>query len=273
MQVPREEDVRREEALKRRAEEHARWKAAFFQSRPPPPFLPKSRPPQPKPTTKAPVHHLYKRALELVSTEVLPPTPSTTESKEEPKDKKTIWLQQLKEEMERRNPYEDNKICSDPKRTVVVSNLHPKTIEEDIRLFCERFGRVVSVRLICDYKGKSRRYGFVQFGLEAEARKAVANSRKWRLHGHAVVTDMERGRLELGFLPKRIAEAQRHINAATTSSSGLGNDKRPRYEHNYNNQTCKDEKLSSTNVDSCVFSGNDVPYDVDDLINSIANLK
>ncbi|KAH9582349.1 RNA recognition motif domain [Trypanosoma melophagium] len=273
MQVPGEEDVGREVALRRRAEEHARWKAAFFQSRPPPPFLPKYRKPREKPVASAPLHYLYKRALELVSTEVLPPRPSITESTEEPKDKKTIWLQQLRQEMERRNPNQDKKICSDPRRTVVVSSLHPKTIEEDIRLFCERFGRVVSVRLICDHKGKSRRYGFVQFGLEAEARKAVTNSRKWRLHGHAVIIDVERGRLESGFLPKRIAEAQKHINGSTTLSSGLGSNKRLRYEDGYDCQSSKDEKPSSRKVDNDVFDGSDAPYDIDELINDISNLK
>ncbi|RNF03781.1 U1 small nuclear ribonucleoprotein [Trypanosoma rangeli] len=129
-------------------------------------------------------------------------------------------------EVERRNPYTDINIRTDPRRTVVMSSLHPKSLEEDIRLFGEQFGRVISVRLVCDRNGRSRRYSFVQFGLEAEARKAVANSRKRRLHGHAVVMEMERGRLDPGFLPKRLASASRQ----TAGSPSTGGAKQKRVE-------------------------------------------
>ncbi|KEG13526.1 U1 small nuclear ribonucleoprotein [Trypanosoma grayi] len=232
MQAPSEKDIALHEALRRRVEEHARWKASFFQSRPPPAFVPTSHHRRRRePIAGAPVHHFFKRAMELAAAEgppVPPPRPnSATEDAgaEEPSDKGIAWDQQMRREMARRNPYTDVKICSDPQRTVVVSSLPPKAVEEDIRAFSEQFGRVVSVRLICDNSGKSRRYGFVQFGLEAEARKAVASSRKRRLCGRAVVMDMERGRLEPGFLPKRIAEAQRLSKAASA-----GNSKRQRVE-------------------------------------------
>ncbi|EAN88837.1 putative U1 small nuclear ribonucleoprotein [Trypanosoma cruzi] len=237
MQAPSEDDVARKEALKRRVEEHMLWKMTFFQSRPPPPFIPKCRR-RPEPIANAPVHSFYKRALEIVSAEkehvssscssASPPTMTKTDPPEGDgaKSKQDVWKHKMMLEMERRNPYTDINIRTDPRSTVVVSSLHPKSLEEDIRLFGEQFGRVVSVRLICDHNGKSRRYGFVQFGLEAEARKAVAHSRKRRLHGHAVVMEMERGRLDRDFLPKRLAEAKRQIEG----SSSLCSDKRQRME-------------------------------------------
>ncbi|RNF17498.1 U1 small nuclear ribonucleoprotein [Trypanosoma conorhini] len=226
MQAPSEDDVARQESLKRRAEAHAQWKRNFFQSRPPPPFIPKCRRRRSRERIAgAPVHLLHRRALELVSAEAArassppPPPQAATTEVTEPRSKSDAWRERMLLEVERRDPYTDINIRTDPRRTVVVSSLHPKSLEEDIRLFGEQFGRVVSVRLICDRDGRSRRYGFVQFGLEAEARKAVANSRKRRLHGRAVVMEMERGRLEPGFLPKRLAEARRQAAGSASASS------------------------------------------------------
>ncbi|RNF03780.1 U1 small nuclear ribonucleoprotein [Trypanosoma rangeli] len=69
MQAPSDDDVARQEAFKRRVEAHAQWKRNFFQSRPPPLFIPKCRRRRRERIAGAPVHALYKRALQLVSAE------------------------------------------------------------------------------------------------------------------------------------------------------------------------------------------------------------
>nr|CCC92232.1 unnamed protein product [Trypanosoma congolense IL3000] len=211
MQTPSEEDLSRKKNAQRRVEEHMRWKASFFQSRPPPQFIPKRRQRR-VPIANSPVHLLHKRALDIVAAERLMPAASSTLVRpavavDEPATRQTIWLKQMEDEKERRNPYTDIKICSDPLCTVVVSRLHAKTVEEDVRMFCDQFGRVLGVRLIFDHKGRSRRYAFVQFGRGVEVKRATGNSGKKWLHGKAVVIDVERGRKQPGFLPKRIFTA------------------------------------------------------------------
>ncbi|CBH13522.1 U1 small nuclear ribonucleoprotein, putative [Trypanosoma brucei gambiense DAL972] len=239
MQTPGEEDLVHKKNAQRRVEEHMRWKAAFFQSRPPPPFVPQCRRRR-EPIASSPVHIFHKRALELVAAE-RPPVVSSSSmnawpvaAAEKSDPKRSAWLEQMKSEMNRRNPYTDLNICSDPRCTVVMSGLHAKTVEEDIRIFSEQFGRVVSTRLIFDRNGHSRRYGFVQFGREADVQRAVASSGKRRLHGRSVVIDVERGRQEPEFLPKRIAKAVKlqgtSINSPVLPSGDTPIGKRQRNE-------------------------------------------
>ncbi|KAG8345749.1 putative RNA recognition motif (a k a RRM RBD or RNP domain) [Trypanosoma vivax] len=268
MQVPGSDDLARRAALQRRIDAHMRWKAEFFKSRPPLPYIPKRRRYR-EPIAGAPVHIFFKRAMEIATAPPRAPLegcaaggreggcapaltsgPTTAAAPpEEVFDKRTLWLKRMADEMNRREPFTDIKIRSDPWCTVVVSNLHPKTLEEDIRLFCEQFGRVVSVRLIFDFKGRSRRYGFVEFGREEDARRAIANTSKKRLHGRAVVVDKERGRQQPNFLPRRMARAvevrqtptlqappllaaltgkrQRTEKSAEVTECGIGRDTKP----------------------------------------------
>lgn len=162
------------------------------------------------------------------------------------------WIQQMLTEMSRRQPYVDLSIRSDPSRTILVANLPPDAVEEEVRQFLERFGRVTYMRVIKGWgrrrgtgkrgttttitstmnKGpcqrsergvgdederdseemerypapRSRRYGFAEFGLVAEAKKAIQHTRRYRLRGYAIVMDRERGR-DVGFIPKRFSMA------------------------------------------------------------------
>lgn len=164
------------------------------------------------------------------------------------------WRQKMKEEMSRRLPFADLAIRSDPKRTILVANLPPNAVNEEVRQFLERFGRVTHVRVIMEKSSRkqerknltlpfqeeeksvnkennkevyrpprSRRYGFASFALVAEAKKAVAHSRRYRLKGHIIVIDWERGR-ELNFLPKRLATATAIIEKEERSNGTEGHD-------------------------------------------------
>lgn len=146
---------------------------------------------------------------------------------EETLTKQERWVQQMRHERGRRNPFTDLHIRSDPRRTVIMADLHPDTVEEDVRVFADQFGRVVSVRVVRHRQtGRSRRYAFVEYGLPAEAKKATTFSRKKRLRGRAIVIDVERGRTEPGYLPKRLATAARLdptvTSKATNSDSKAG---------------------------------------------------
>ncbi|KAG5504307.1 hypothetical protein JIQ42_06139 [Leishmania sp. Namibia] len=218
---------RKRAAAQQRQEAHAAWKRAFFQARPPPPSIGRLHRRQYGITKGHSCHNAFHTALALARQESddkptrdaegdasLPPSPTLTTSAlatvAGTSSKQEAWLAQMKGESERRNLSTDINVRSDPLRTVVMANLHPETVEEDLRHFADQFGRVLNVRIVRHHKtGKSRRYAFVEFNLVGEARKAVQFHRKKRLKGYSIIIDKEKGRTEPDFLPKRLSTASR----------------------------------------------------------------
>lgn len=212
-------------AAHQRQETHAAWKRTFFQTRPPPPSIGRLHRRQQGVTKGHSCHNAFNTALALAKQEgedeftrdsnaraPLPSSPTLTTSATTTAagmlSKQEAWAAQLQGENERRNPFTDLNVRSDPLRTVVMANLHPETVEEDLRHFADQFGRVRSVRIVRHHKtGKSCRYAFVEFNLVGEARKAVQFHRKKRLKGYSIIIDREKGRTEPGFLPKRLLAA------------------------------------------------------------------
>jgi RNA recognition motif-containing protein len=55
-----------------------------------------------------------------------------------------------------------------------VSNLSFHTVDDDLRKLFEQFGAVSSAKVITDREtGKSRGFGFVEVGSDAEAKEAI----------------------------------------------------------------------------------------------------
>lgn len=213
MQNPSEADAAKQSAAEQRTEDFLQWKKEFFRARPPPPPIGQLRRRQVGPKGGTPVREALKRAREIVAREGAqpPPLPVTGGSSRpaDPPTKQEAWVQLMAGEQGRRNPFVDLSIRSDSRRTVIMANLHASTVEEELRAFADQFGRVVGVRIVRETcTGKSRRYAFVEFGLPAEAHKAAQFTRKKRLRGHAIIIDLERGRTDPAFLPKRLASAR-----------------------------------------------------------------
>lgn len=235
------EKARQRQAAQRAA--HLEWKQRFFLSRPPPPArerlhrlnhhegryrgshtafaiaqsLHRSELSHQEEETKAPVPECSD-ALPTASASASSDAPQqrgTTEEGEplsrqveDTASRRDRWLQQMASERARRLPCADIQIRSDPLRTVVVAHLPPTVVEEELRRFANQFGRVTQCRVVhSKTTGRSRGYGFVEFGLRAEARTAASQSRRKRLGGRVVSIEMERGRVDAQFLPKRLAAA------------------------------------------------------------------
>ncbi|XP_044264579.1 squamous cell carcinoma antigen recognized by T-cells 3-like [Tribolium madens] len=66
-------------------------------------------------------------------------------------------------------------VVKDPTRTVFVSNLHTSVNEKRLRKF---FPTCENVEIVVDKRGKSRCYGYVQFGLEESVMAALARDRE-----------------------------------------------------------------------------------------------
>ncbi|GET87525.1 u1 small nuclear ribonucleoprotein, putative [Leishmania tarentolae] len=270
---------RKRAAAHQRQESHVAWKRTFFQARPPPPSIGRLHRRQQGITKDHSCHNAFNTALALAKEEdedestgvakvnaPLPSSPTLTSSATEAVtgavSKQEAWAAQLQAENGRRNPFTDLNIRSDPLRTVVMANLHPETVEEDLRHFADQFGRVLSVRIVRHHKtGKSCRYAFVEFNLVGEARKAVQFHRKKRLKGYSIIIDKEKGRTEPGFLPKRLLAASSYWPTGANTES----------------PETSTEMEKATHVDCAALGtggakvASSMPENDDDFLNSILN--
>ncbi len=68
-----------------------------------------------------------------------------------------------------------------------VSNLGFHIVEEDLRKLFEQFGQVSSAKVITDREtGRSRGFGFVEMGSDAEAKTAMDNLNNKEIEGRQI---------------------------------------------------------------------------------------
>jgi cold-inducible RNA-binding protein len=78
-----------------------------------------------------------------------------------------------------------------------VSNLSFQTSEDDLRKLFGQFGQVSSCKVIMDRDtGRSRGFGFVEMGSDAEARKAMDALNNKDLQGRAMSVTTAREKTE-----------------------------------------------------------------------------
>ena len=78
---------------------------------------------------------------------------------------------------------------------VYVGNLPYDTTEEEIRQVFSGAGTVASASIVTDREtGRSKGFGFVQMGSQAEAEKAVSMFNGYQLHNRALKVDLARPR-------------------------------------------------------------------------------
>jgi RNA recognition motif-containing protein len=74
-----------------------------------------------------------------------------------------------------------------------VSNLSFHTTDDDLRKLFEQFGAVSSAKVITDREtGKSRGFGFVEMGSEAESKEAIKNLNNKEVEGRAMSVSVAR---------------------------------------------------------------------------------
>jgi RNA recognition motif-containing protein len=90
-----------------------------------------------------------------------------------------------------------------------VGNLSYSTTEESLRAAFAPFGQVTSANIMLDrMSGRSRGFGFIEFGTETEARKAIEGLNGAELDGRSLTVNEARAREEGGnrgggFRPQR----------------------------------------------------------------------
>ncbi|MBC7949633.1 MAG: RNA-binding protein [Chitinophagaceae bacterium] len=74
-----------------------------------------------------------------------------------------------------------------------VSNLSFHTTDDDLRKLFEQYGAVSSAKVISDREtGKSRGFGFVEMGSDAEAKEAIKNLNNKEVEGRAMAVSVAR---------------------------------------------------------------------------------
>jgi len=74
-----------------------------------------------------------------------------------------------------------------------VSNLSFHTSDDDLKKLFGQFGAVSSAKVITDREtGKSRGFGFVEMGSDAEAKEAIKNLNNKEIEGRAMSVSVAR---------------------------------------------------------------------------------
>ncbi|ABO96312.1 predicted protein, partial [Ostreococcus lucimarinus CCE9901] len=101
-------------------------------------------------------------------------------------------------------PNENPNATSDPYRTLFIARLAYDVDEDKLRREAEYYGAVSDVKLVRDEKGKSRGYAFIEFEREGDMRAAYRGMDDRRIEDRRVIADVERGRTNKGWLPRRL---------------------------------------------------------------------
>lgn len=131
------------------------------------------------------------------------------------------------EELKKWNPHQPNEnVTKNAFNTLFISNLSSKTTEETLRPILEKYGTILSIRVVRDRKGKSRKYCFIEFENEQSLQTAFKDLKQTKssiIDGSSVIVDVERGRTVSTWKPRRLggdpSRTSRNIRSSFTSSN------------------------------------------------------
>lgn len=125
--------------------------------------------------------------------------------------KKEAWFDKLeehklllKEQYAAWDPYAQEGVTEDPKKTLIVGRLSYKTTEESLKEAFRSYGSIKTVKIIKDKEGKSRGYGFIEFKSRSEFKSAYKQADRMRIDGVQVMVDAEMARMKPGWRPRRL---------------------------------------------------------------------
>ena len=96
-------------------------------------------------------------------------------------------------------------VQSDPNATLFVARLHPNTTEEILEKVFSEYGRIKDIRVVRDaVTGFSKRYVFIEYENEDDARYAFRHAQSIDIDGAQVYVDYEIERTLKGWIPRRL---------------------------------------------------------------------
>ncbi|CAK4083117.1 unnamed protein product [Aphanomyces euteiches] len=140
-----------------------------------------------------------------------PPPRTVSETPKQRKDRirnEKLALNQKKLE-EDREKWDPHAVTSKPKtedayKTLFVGRISYETTEKQLRREFERYGDIVSIRLVEDDEGKFRGYAFIEYKDESAMKAAYKHADGKKIDGRRVVVDVERGRTVRDWKPRKL---------------------------------------------------------------------
>lgn len=99
----------------------------------------------------------------------------------------------------------NQKIISDPNKTVFVGRLNLATREDVVESFFKKSGKIKSYRLVRDVlTGLSKGYAFIEFERRRDAKSAADTGHHAMIDGNHIIVEMELERILPGWKPRRL---------------------------------------------------------------------
>lgn len=103
------------------------------------------------------------------------------------------------------DPNNNSEATTDPYRTLFVARLNYDTTETKLRREFEVYGPIKKICMIQNrVRGKPRGYAFIEYKKEKDMHDAYKRADGKRIDGKRVLVDVERGRTNKGWLPRRL---------------------------------------------------------------------
>ncbi|CAD2109036.1 U1 small nuclear ribonucleoprotein, putative [Plasmodium vinckei] len=151
---------------------------------------------------------------------------SPKERKERKKKEKIAYNELiLKEKKKEYDPFKNNDISSDPKKTLFIGRLSYEVNEKKLKKEFETYGKIKYVKVICDQDKKPRGYAFIEFEHTKSVTDAYNLADGKKIENRRILVDMERARTVKNWLPRRLGGGK---------GPSRGSDERKKMTHNVN---------------------------------------
>ena len=111
-----------------------------------------------------------------------------------------------KERIKKWNPKNNQNSTNDPYKTIFVYRLEKNIDEKTLKKEFEKYGRIKKIRIIKDFNGKNRGYGFIEFAHTSDFKAVLKDKKNYhhiKINGKTVHVDYERGRTDKYFIPRK----------------------------------------------------------------------
>ncbi|ORX84689.1 hypothetical protein BCR32DRAFT_178928, partial [Anaeromyces robustus] len=119
-------------------------------------------------------------------------------------EKKAKVEEHLAKELEKWSPSTNEKIKSDPYKTLFVARINYETSEKQLKRHFEIYGQIKSIQMVYDLNGKPRGYAFIEYEREKDLKAAYKDADGMKIDLRRVLVDVERGRTVKGWKPRRL---------------------------------------------------------------------
>jgi len=177
---------------------------ALFAPRPPLRYLPPIEKPKLPPYTGVAEFMKYFEDPDPNRPKWTPPETPRQRRERKRKEREEKHQLEIKRQLAEWKPELDEKIKGKPRNTIIVARLSYKVDEKKLKEVFSKFGPVRHVRVIRDLNNNHRGYGFVEFEYHEDMRHAYKYAHGMEIEGRKILVDVERGRLDKGFLPRRL---------------------------------------------------------------------